>query len=92
MVLEIWFQKSSSRNRVREKWFYKLGFFSGSRKVVDQKKKSKFAEPLFYTFLEKWLQIKWLTVIMQGQASGSTSLDYGMVVDYLVVDVESVVV
>ena len=34
-----------------------------------------------------------ITVIMQGQASGSTSLDYGMVVvDYLVVDVESVVV
>ena len=35
-------------------------FFSGSRKVVDQKKKSEFKEPLFYTFLEKWLQIKWL--------------------------------
>ena len=26
--------------------------------MVDQKKKSEFAEPLFYTFLEKWLQIK----------------------------------
>jgi hypothetical protein len=36
-------------------------FFSGLRKVVDQKKKSEFAEPLFYTFIEKWLQIKWST-------------------------------
>ena len=39
-------------------------FFPGSRKVVDQKKKIRvcrttFVEPLFYTFLEKWLQIKW---------------------------------
>ena len=33
-------------------------FFSGLRKVVDQEKKSEFAEPLFYTFLEKWLQNK----------------------------------
>ena len=97
--VEKWFQKSGSRNLVREIWFEKSGsensdffsgwrkvvdqkkrwvytinpsffrleksgsanwdFFSGSRKVVDQKKKSEFAEPLFYTFLEKWLQIKW---------------------------------
>ena len=40
------------RNLVREIWFKKSGsansdFFSGSRKVVDQKKKSEFAEPLF---------------------------------------------
>ena len=27
--------------------------------MVDQKKKSEFEEPLFYTFLEKWLQNKW---------------------------------
>ena len=27
--------------------------------MVDQKKKSEFAEPFFYTFLEKWLQNKW---------------------------------
>ena len=32
--------------------------------MVDQKKKSKFAQPLFYTFLEKWLQIKWLIAWM----------------------------
>jgi hypothetical protein len=32
--LEIWFEKSGSRNLVREIWFEK----SGSRKVVDQKK------------------------------------------------------
>ena len=37
--LEIWFEKSGARNLVREKWFFKLGFFSGSRKVVDQKKR-----------------------------------------------------
>ena len=37
--------------QVGEKWFYKLGFFfSGSRKVVEQKKKSKFAEPLSTLF------------------------------------------
>ena len=40
--LEIWFKKSGSRNMVREIWFEKSGsansdFFSGSRKVVDQK-------------------------------------------------------
>jgi hypothetical protein len=33
--------------QVGEQWFCKLGFFSGSRKVVDQKKKSDFEEPLF---------------------------------------------
>ena len=43
-----------------EIWFVK----SGSRKVVDQKKKiwvcrTTFLKPLFYTFLEKWLQNKW---------------------------------
>ena len=36
--------------------------------MVDQKKKIRvwrttFLEPLFYTFLEKWLQIKWLNAI-----------------------------
>ena len=65
----------------RKKWVYTINppffrleksrstnsdFFSGSRKVVDQKKRvcrSTFLEPLFYTFLEKWLQIKWSTVM-----------------------------
>ena len=27
--------RSSSKNLVQEKWFFKLRFFSGSRKVVD---------------------------------------------------------
>ena len=36
--LEIWFEKSGSRNMIREKWFCKLGFFSGSRKADDRKK------------------------------------------------------
>ena len=39
---------------VQEIWFKK----SSSRKVVDHKKKFEIAEPLFYTFLEKWLQNK----------------------------------
>ena len=46
MVQEIWFEKSG--------WPEKKGGFipeihqkSGSRKVVDQEKKSEFAEPLF---------------------------------------------
>ena len=55
LFVEIWFEKSGSRNLVREIWFKK----NGSRKMVDQKKKSEFAEPLFYTFLEKWSQNKW---------------------------------
>ena len=63
-----------------EKWFCKLGFFSGWRKVVLQTQifflvREKwvtgkeggfileihhFLEPLFYTFLRQWMQIKWL--------------------------------
>ena len=82
----MWFEKSGSRNLVHEIWLEKNGssnleFFSGSRKVVDQKKggfiiyihvflrlkksasaRTTFLEPLFYTFREKWLQIKWLIV------------------------------
>ena len=58
MVREIWFVKSgwpekkvvlyhkSMRNLVWEK-------------LLTRKKKSEFAEPLFYIFLEKWLQNKW---------------------------------
>ena len=50
-----------------------LGFFSGLRKVVDQKKKSEFAEPLFYNFLEKWLQNKWSTVLLGPEMSRKLS-------------------
>ena len=83
--------KSGWRNLVREIWFKK----SGSRKVVDQKKRwfysinppflwfeksgwpekkirvcrTTFLEPLFYTFLEKWLQIKWLIEGTKGDVS-----------------------
>ena len=53
---------------VREIWFEK----SGSRKVVDEKKKIRvsgttFLETLFNTFLEKWLQIKCSTVVKGGE-------------------------
>jgi hypothetical protein len=55
VVPEKWFEKSGSRNLVQEIWltrkkkcFYTINPpFSGWRKVVDQKKKSEFAEPLF---------------------------------------------
>ena len=55
LVQEIWFEKSGSRKVVREKWLTRkkcgfilqIYFFSGSRKVVDEKIKSEFAEPLF---------------------------------------------
>ena len=42
--------------------------------MVDQKKKSKFAEPLFYTFLEKWLQIKWLQMSIWGCEVGKKEI------------------
>ena len=61
VVREQWFEKSGSRKVVDQKtrWIYTINhIFSGQRKVFDQKKKSEFAEPLFQTFLEKWLQIK----------------------------------
>jgi hypothetical protein len=44
--LEIWFEKSGSRNLVREIWFEK----SGSRIVVDQKKRQ------FYT-IDLWRKV-----------------------------------
>ena len=50
--------------QVGGKWFFKLGFFFLVReKWLTRKKiqvcRTTFLEPLFYTFLEKWLQIKW---------------------------------
>ena len=59
MVREIWFKISGLRNLVREKWLTRkkgglipeIHNFSGLRKVVDQKKKSEFEEPLLYAFL-----------------------------------------
>ena len=41
--------------------------------MVDQKKTSEFAEPIFYTFLEKWLQIKWSSVLVQLQKKHSAA-------------------
>ena len=88
LVREIWFEKSGSRNLVEKRVSANSDFFSGSRKVVDQKNRwvytikppffwsttflepdfsnqisrTTFLEPLFYTFLETWLQNKWLSV------------------------------
>ena len=59
---------------VREKWltrnkadlYYKPPFFLVREKWLTRKKvrvcRTTFLEPLFYTFLEKWLQIKCSTV------------------------------
>ena len=51
--------------QVGEKWFCKLGFFFWLlEKWLTRKKirvwRTTFLEPLSYTFLEKWLQIRWL--------------------------------
>ena len=65
--------------------YYKSTFFQVVyRKVVDQKKNSEFEEPLVYTFLEKWLQIKWPTVfcvffknfVLMMRQNENTALDH----------------
>ena len=58
------------RNLVQVKWFCKLGFFfwfekSGWPEKKIQVCRTTFLEPLFYTFLEKWLQIKWPTAQLE---------------------------
>ena len=62
VVWEIWFKKSGSRKVVDQKkkvvLYHKSTFFQVGKKWLTRKKKSEFAEPLFYSFLEKWLQIK----------------------------------
>ena len=52
--LEIWFEKSGSRNLVREKRFCKIGFFSASRNVVDQKKMGLYYKSTLFQVGEKW--------------------------------------
>ena len=47
---EIWFNKFDSEEMVWEKWL--------TRKKILVCRTT--LEPLFYTFIEKWLQIKWL--------------------------------
>ncbi len=60
------------RKVVLEKWFCKLGFFFLVNHFSRTTKKiwvcrTTFLEPLFYTFLEKWLQIKWSTDLFFGK-------------------------
>ena len=66
MVWEKWFEDSGSRKVVDQKkvdLYYKLPYFwFWFEKSGWPEKKSEFAKPLFYTFLEKWLQIKCLNV------------------------------
>ena len=70
MVREIWFEKSGSRKVVDQKkgWFYSINppFLWFEKSGWPEKKirvcRTTFLEPLFYTFLEKWLQNKWSNV------------------------------
>ena len=70
VVREIWFKKSGSRKAVdlNKRWFYTINppFFMLEKSGWPEKKirvcRATFLEPLFYTFLEKWLQIKWSTL------------------------------
>ena len=41
--------------------WYKTTFFSGQPLFSNQISRTIFHKPIFYTFLEKWLQIKWST-------------------------------
>ena len=66
VVREIWFEKSCSLKVIDQKkkvgLYYKSTFFQVREKWLARKKiwvcRTTFLEPLFYTFLEKWLQIK----------------------------------
>ena len=68
VVLEKWFCKlgfSFLVNHFSPTWkkvdlCYKTTFFSGQPLFSNQISRTTFLEPLFYTILEKWLQIKWL--------------------------------
>ena len=52
-----------SRKVVLEKWFCKLGFFLGQTLFLNQKKNPSLQNNFSRTtFLENWLQIKWLNV------------------------------
>ena len=56
LVQDIWFEKFGSKNLVRKIWFKKSGsansdFFSGSRKVIDQKNRWVYTiNPPFFRF------------------------------------------
>ena len=67
--LEIWFEKSGSRNLVREIWFEKSGwpekkvvlyhkscFFQVGEKWLTKKKKSDFVEPLSLSLFYTFLE------------------------------------
>ena len=54
-----------------------LDFFSGSRKVVDQKKNPSLQNHFSRTtFLEKWLQIKWLSEMFGQQSTYQKEILY----------------
>ena len=51
-----------SPTRKKVDLWYKTTFFSGQPLFPSQISRTTFLEPLFNTFLEKWLQIKWSSV------------------------------
>ena len=80
MVQEKWFENSGSRKVVWDKWLTrKQGgfilqttfFFWFEKNGWPEKKirvcRTTFLEPLFYSFLEKWLQIKCSTALFQNE-------------------------
>jgi hypothetical protein len=71
MVLQtffFWFEKSGWPEK-KVGLYCKSTFFQVGEKWLTRKKirvwRTTFLEPLFYTFLEKWLQIKWLFGFIQ---------------------------
>ena len=63
--------------------------------MVDQKIKSEFREPLFYTFLEKWLQIKCSIVIfislnLSESSTTDISLLFGSILVGLGPDIDAI--
>ena len=77
LVWEIWFEKSGWPEK-KVILYYKSTFFQVGEKWLTRKKKIRvwlttFLEPLFFVFLEKWLQIKWLSQRVRklaGRAAG----------------------
>ena len=74
MVQEIWFEKNGWPEK-KVVLYHKSTFFQVGEKWLTRKKirvcRTTFLKPLFYTFLEKWLQNKWYTSQGAGQLEES---------------------
>ena len=84
LVWEIWFEKSGLRNLVRVIWFEKSGWPEKKIWVC----RTTFLKPLFYTFLEKWLQNKWsIALVIKIDKYWYNSLSFQSTKDLLKKDV-----